>query len=292
VQLFHAHAKGNFGDAEQAIQRILRLSRDLRPRGMMVNQLVSINLDSAALNGITDFTLGQKGLTAKDCDRLLALLTEQEREAASCADEGLRMEYVTMRNTLHILQQRGMSPQEFANLVASEGITSDARSLEQRLAQVDWQNEISAFDTAFAGVIALAATPNDTARIKQWNEDDIAKVKAKNAFVALILLPNVDAFLGAVVRHQAQLAGVECLTAVRRYALKHGSLPEDLEVAAKEVGLKAVPTDPYSGGPMHYKIIDGKPVVYSVGSDGKDDGGTVDWNYGKQPGDFIFRIRD
>ena len=76
-----------------------------------------------------------------------------------------------------------MSPQEFANLVASEGITSDARSLEQRLAQVDWQNEISAFDTAFAGVMRLLRRRNDTARIKQWNEDDIAKVKAKNALL-------------------------------------------------------------------------------------------------------------
>jgi hypothetical protein len=162
VQLFNAHAKGNFADADRAIQRTLRLSRDLQPRGMMVSQLVSINFDSAAMN----------------------------------------------------------------------------------------------------------------------------------AFVTLTLLPNVDVFLGAVVRHQAHLAGVECLTAVRRYALRHGSLPENLEVATREAGLKAVPTDPYSGGPMHYKVIDGKPVVYSVGSDGKDDGGTVDWEYGKKPGDFIFRIRE
>ena len=88
------------------------------------------------------------------------------------------------------------------------------------------------------------------------------------------------------------LAGVECLTAVRRYALTHGSLPENLEVATREAGLKAVPTDPYSGGPMRYKVIDGKPVVYSVGYDRKDDGGTVDWEYGKKPGDFIFRIRE
>ena len=84
------------------------------------------------------------------------------------------------------------------------------------------------------------------------------------------------------------MAGVECLTAVRRYALTHGSLPDNLEVAAREAGLKAVPTDPYSGGPMHYKVIDGKPVVYSVGSDRKDDGGTVDWDYGKQAGRLHF----
>ena len=47
------------------------------------------------LTGIADFTLGQQGLTAKDCDRLLALLAEHEREAVSLADEGLRMEYIS-----------------------------------------------------------------------------------------------------------------------------------------------------------------------------------------------------
>ena len=88
IQLYHARVKGSFGEAEQAVRRTLRLSRNLRLRGAVIFQLISNNLDATVLTGITDFTLGQQGLTAKDCDRLLALLAEHEREAVSTPMKG------------------------------------------------------------------------------------------------------------------------------------------------------------------------------------------------------------
>ena len=192
------------------------------------------------------------------------------------------MEYVTARNTLDLLQQGRMSPSQLA--VFGGG--------QQQTIQADWPTEIAALNSAFASAITLAAAPYDRTSLSQWYAAEIAKVKAQNTRIAPLLLPTLEPFVQATLRNRAQLAGIECLTAVRRYALTHGSLPDNLEVAAREAGLKAVPTDPYSGGPMHYKVIDGKPVVYSVGSDGKDDGGTVDWDNGNKPGDFIFRIRE
>ncbi len=249
-------------------------------------------LDQMILTGVTDFTLGQQGLTARDCDRLLALLSEHEREAISSAEEGLRMEYVMLRNTLDSLQQGRMSPKQFAQLIAAGLGESQAAGVEQRINQANWQAEITACNTAFAAAIALAAVPYDQAHTEQWVGSEIPKVRAQNVFLTLTLLPAVDAFLEATARDHARLAGVECLTAVQRYTITHGSLPNDLEVAVREAGLKAVPTDPYSGQAMRYKAIDGKPVVYSVGSDRKDDGGVIDWNDGKQPGDFIFRVRE
>ena len=37
--------------------------------------------------------------------------------------------------------------------------------------------------------------------------------------------------------------------------------------------LPAVPVDQINGGPLGYKIVDDRPVVYSLGKDGRDDGG-------------------
>jgi hypothetical protein len=275
IQLYHARAKGNFDEAEQAIRRTLRLSRDLRPGGALVTQLVSITMDAMVLTGIADFTLSQKGLTAKDCDRLLALLSEHERDAVSAAEEGLRMEYVMSRNTMALLQTGRMPSSPLLHVPP----------------QVNWPAEIAACDMAFADVLALAAKPYDRAQTEGWDKREVAKVKSQNAVLTARFLCD-EPCLVAFTRERARLAGVECLTAVRRYALTHGSLPDNLEVATREAGLKAVPTDPFSGGPMQYKVIDGKPVVYSVGKDQKDDGGAVDWNNGQQPGDFVFRIRE
>ena len=145
---------------------------------------------------------------------------------------------------------------------------------------------------AITEALKAASVPYDRVKTKQWGETAIPKIKALDSKLTVNLLPAFDAFFGAVARNRTTLAGTECLVAVRRYALAHGSLPADLAAATGEAGLKAVPTDPYSGQPMRYKVIDGKPVVYSVGWDRKDDGGVVDWDNGNRDGDFIFRIRE
>ena len=89
------------------------------------------------------------------------------------------------------------------------------------------------------------------------------------------------------------MAGIECLILVRRDgAGPQQRAPPDLATAASEAGLKAVPTDPYSGQPMRYKVIDDKPVVYSVGPDRKNDGEAASPEEGKPPQDFIYRIRE
>ena len=37
-------------------------------------------------------------------------------------------------------------------------------------------------------------------------------------------------------------------------------------------------------------VVDGEVVVYSVGVDGRDDGGRVDWDNGRRAGDFTLRL--
>jgi hypothetical protein len=283
IQLYHARLKGDFDEADQAIRRTLRLSRDVRLRGAMVVQLVSCVLDRVILRGVADYTLGQRGLAAKDCDRLLAVLSEHRRKAAPFAEEGFRMEYVTLRNTLDLLQQGRMSPEQLALLPGE---------IVQSINQVNWQAEIAACNTFFNDAIAFSAAGHEQEQSGAWMAREAARIESQHAPLVRAVLPACDGFLEGTIRARTELAGAECLTAVRRYVLLHGSLPDNLDVAAREAGLVAVPTDSYSGGPMHYRVIDGKPIVYSVGYDRKDDGGTVDWDNGKQPGDFIFRIRE
>ena len=97
----------------------------------------------------------------------------------------------------------------------------------------------------------------------------------------------------ALATTEANLHGLETLAAVRRWQITHRErpavLPRNLAAACREAGLKAVPIDPFSGQPMKFVVRDGRPVVYSVGKDGKDDGGTVDSKNDAQPGDLIYR---
>jgi hypothetical protein len=95
----------------------------------------------------------------------------------------------------------------------------------------------------------------------------------------------------AITRREATIHAIEALAAVRRWQLVHKALPTDLATACREAKLPAVPTDPYNNEePLKYLVLDGQPVVYSVGKDGKDDGGRKDNSLNLQPGDLTFRL--
>ena len=53
---------------------------------------------------------------------------------------------------------------------------------------------------------------------------------------------------------------------------RHGTYPATLGDLVPEL-LPAVPADRITGGPVRYRVVNGKPVVYSVGADRTDDGG-------------------
>jgi hypothetical protein len=78
--------------------------------------------------------------------------------------------------------------------------------------------------------------------------------------------------------------------ALQRYHLKHAAFPQSLAALVPEF-LAEVPRDPMDGQPLRYRLnADGTFLLYSVGDDGKDDGGnpnppagstSVQWQRGR-----------
>ncbi len=61
--------------------------------------------------------------------------------------------------------------------------------------------------------------------------------------------------------------------AVKRYQLRHGMLPPDLNALLPDI-LPALPRDPVDGHPLRYRPnSDGTFLLYSVGDNAMDDGG-------------------
>jgi hypothetical protein len=86
-------------------------------------------------------------------------------------------------------------------------------------------------------------------------------------------------YLSFLIPHETQqMAWIEVAKtalALERYGLAHASLPETLSQLVPDY-LAVVPEDPFDGAPLRYKRTDQGFVVYSVGEDGKDDGGKVE----------------
>ncbi len=74
--------------------------------------------------------------------------------------------------------------------------------------------------------------------------------------------------------NRAQLRAVIGIIACERYRLDRGSWPTSWEQLTPTY-LKEIPLDPFTGKAMLFKALPDGLVIYSVGSDGKDDGGDV-----------------
>jgi hypothetical protein len=73
----------------------------------------------------------------------------------------------------------------------------------------------------------------------------------------------------AAQRRDAVLVAI----ALELHHRRTGAWPESLDSLVPDL-LPAVPPDRYDGKPLRYRLADGKPLLYSIGTDRDDDGGT------------------
>jgi hypothetical protein len=70
---------------------------------------------------------------------------------------------------------------------------------------------------------------------------------------------------------------VSVAIALELYRRRAGNWPASLDALVPDL-LPAVPPDRYDGKPLRYQLVDGKPLVYSIGSDRDDDAGRAPRN--------------
>ena len=70
--------------------------------------------------------------------------------------------------------------------------------------------------------------------------------------------------------------------------MKHGKWPQALDDLA-EFGIAKGLIDPFDGQPLRYSVVEDGVVIYSIGTDGRDDGGDVVRREGT-PNDTGFRL--
>jgi hypothetical protein len=89
------------------------------------------------------------------------------------------------------------------------------------------------------------------------------------------ILPTVDGVTDKVARSQFQLDAARIACALERYRRAHGEFPDALD-ALTPTFLPRVPHDVVIGQPLRYRLIDdGQYILYSVGWNQTDNGGTV-----------------
>ncbi len=192
----------------------------------------------------------------------------------------LRLGQATGRGGLLVESQTGMAIESLMGLDEIKGIQADLSPQSiRRIIDVLRQSEDGAESSAeiAAREMAFAQTAHG------WTMR-----------VAMMVSPNLKRMLMESLRHvdeqikrlQAKRRLLTTDLAIRLHQQETGSNPERLADLVPGI-LPAVPADPFGSGPLIYRRTDDGYQLYSVGPNGKDDGGTP-WDPRKpsQPGDL------
>jgi len=317
-------AQGDLERPLQDVEIVLRLSRDIQPRGGMVCQLVSVAVDGLCCEEIITQILRADGIGHEHCDRLIGELTRHEAASQRRIAEGMRAEYLLARTYLHDFQHHtgDLSPQALEDmglrgradtplaclqLLISLSVGGDGRLVKEKYGRgaagltpdhplvAGWKhNGRLLSDADYAGEVTalntvyasiLSNADRTTLDRLRASRDPAVVEPLRDTQVALLFEPSHwEKYEQAALRAEVSLRGTKCLVALRRWQLEHDGLPPDLETIVKAAGMPSVPADPYTGRPMQMTTINGEPVIYSVAMDGKDDRGRVDIWKSPQPG--------
>src|SRR5262249_11113673 len=103
---------------------------------------------------------------------------------------------------------------------------------------------------------------------------NVALPSSRLCMISAAILPSLPKSFVRDAEDAAHIRVAQTALAVERFRRAHNdSLPKDLAELAPTF-LASIPTDPFDGKPLRFKSRGGGFVVYSIGSDQKDDGGT------------------
>jgi len=214
------------------------------------------------------------------------------RQAWEVAD---RLTAAQARAAAHRLEQIRAAHVPFADTLQEEEWGQQASLLELMrrrdwpgdmltASQPDQQGEASTSSWIMATRFRLAGKRNIMANYTRYMDQSIADARQPYAAhlpdpprpsdpINQMLLPMYAVVRLNEVKADTQNALPLTTLALRAYRLDHGTDPPTLSALVPRY-LQAVPADPFAlSGPLRFKRTAAKPLLYSVGPDGKDDGG-------------------
>ena len=179
--------RGEIDAALRDLARLLRLSRDLLPRGELIIAMVHSAIDSTIVKTVVIPVLTTAALTTEQCDRLLALLIEHDERSVDAYSEGLRTDYLSTRATWYdlIADQAGLRahwarigrPIDPSSSIVAEIAEPVLYSALPKNAPVPASRPADGkpFDALIKQITSLKNTPNLDARIARTTPEELSR---------------------------------------------------------------------------------------------------------------------
>jgi hypothetical protein len=159
--------------------------------------------------------------------------------------------------------------------------------------EADYLNALRIWDKALK--VCREPMPERLSSIRKLDDESRAKLPFGNYVFCLSLFSSYNRFLFEFeVRSVAQIRTIRAALAVENYRLSKGKLPDTLADLVPDFA-PSLPQDPFvKDAPLRFKRLDKGYAIYSVGINGKDDGGrneSVEGEAGEPLDDVVFEVR-
>ncbi len=294
----HASMKDHdFSAIDRAVQRTLRLSRDLRPGSSDVGVTVGYRIELLTLNSLQDCVLHTSVWTGEEYAQIQQRIRHHNQQTRDAFERVAREAYLMTGNSLWALERGTVSPEQLDIGVRAEELMD----------LVNYPAEWRALNQIYGWIISdYIAAPIDTTEVadefdrrfdhlKDNTPRDARKAglvdgKLATPFVYLLLFPGLNQLRDAFAVRQVAIGIMDIALQMRRFEMAHERTPTTLGELFSGDGEAGLPIDPYSGEPLKYRLLEDLAVIYSVGKDRIDQGGAEQWDENRQSGDVSYKI--
>ncbi len=251
--------RGDFDSAWRDAEMALRTAEAMRDEPILISQLVRIAQTRTALEVIRKLAAvaPPNDAVASRLMQLLASLEERRPFARAVDGERLLLGEWSFR-----LLENDMAGYAQKDVLHSLFGTAGRLIRLKPVRRMDY--------AIYLNLVRHAASRTERAfhEMPQQDEPDIPRL----ARLTRLIVPAFGGYRRSVEEHIALTRVARTGLALIRHRAIHGSYPDTLESLAPTL-LGAPAEDPFTGRPLIYRRADDGFVVYSVGPDGKDNGG-------------------
>jgi hypothetical protein len=288
--IYNEAFSGNTGTAINDCLTFCKFASHLQTKGLLIQQLVGVSFESLAVKTVTT-VLEKSVLDTQQLARLQQELELTNQKPAALFD--LSGERVHFDN----IMQRCFTDDGAGNgRLLARGLplaASDLKSFSGRYLTFDLPDRKTTqqrIDSFFCGCQQLlSVTPFERHVSTEPN------MVPHSGIILLDIAGQADVKVAELGWRSYTMHNAAIVTlAAMRYKVDHGAFPADLNKLVKAGYLKELPMDPYSDKSLVYKKTSDDFILYSVGTNFKDDGGKVVYGEGGNPklysdeDDFVF----
>lgn len=282
---------------ESDLQAIFSLAEQLRKRDMLVTDLVGIGIRSIGLRAM-GYVLEQHPTLLDDAAliRLAHRLSPLNNASDLVTFKGERYMFNDLVQRIYTddgngdgrMTTEGIQFLRSLQPMVSTASRGDADAWFNKPAEIalgpafcmisasrknvmdEYNTYMDAQEARLARPLRDVHEPDPEARALSLRSDTITSLRYMLVRYFMPALNRVQVSAERVLSEQEALQTVIALELYRRH--HDGQYPASLDVLSPRY-LPRVPVDRIGGSPLRYKLVDGKPLLYSVGADRDDDGG-------------------